>query len=87
MHGVAVKSVPWLLKSNRVMLMKLKANPVDINIIQLYTPTAERAEGDFNKLYSTVNEAINNVNYLTRSVQPFSSGGQCSSVASGPQNH
>jgi uncharacterized lipoprotein YddW (UPF0748 family) len=39
-------------------MIKLRRKPVDINIIQVYAPTAESTEEEVNTFYNNINEAI-----------------------------
>jgi len=43
-------------KSDRTMLVKLKASPFNVNIIVVYAPTAEAEEEDIDNFYDSLNE-------------------------------
>ena len=55
-HSKALKGY-WAL-SSRVLLVKLSAKPLDINIIQAYAPTAESSEEDLEQFYSDIETAL-----------------------------
>uniref|UniRef100_A0A8D8T8A4 Craniofacial development protein 2 n=1 Tax=Cacopsylla melanoneura TaxID=428564 RepID=A0A8D8T8A4_9HEMI len=44
--------------SARVMLIQLKARPIDINIIQIYAPTTEGTEEEVEELYNSINQVM-----------------------------
>lgn len=44
--------------TERVMLIQMKARPVDINIIQVYAPTADKEEQEIQDLYNSINEIL-----------------------------
>uniref|UniRef100_A0A8D8Y176 Craniofacial development protein 2 n=3 Tax=Cacopsylla melanoneura TaxID=428564 RepID=A0A8D8Y176_9HEMI len=44
--------------SDRVMLVQMKARPVDINIIQVYAPTADKGDEEVLELYHSINEIM-----------------------------
>uniref|UniRef100_A0A8D9ASD9 Craniofacial development protein 2 n=1 Tax=Cacopsylla melanoneura TaxID=428564 RepID=A0A8D9ASD9_9HEMI len=44
--------------SERVMLVQLRATPVDINIIQVYAPTTDRSDEELEEFYNSVNEVM-----------------------------
>lgn len=44
--------------SPRVMLVQLQASPVNINIIQVYAPTADKDEQEIEELYHSIKEVI-----------------------------
>ena len=46
----------WAI-SDRVLLVKLKGNPIDINIIQVYAPTNESSDEEINQFYDNLNMA------------------------------
>lgn len=59
-HGVGIlisaKNIKcvksFLPLSERIMLIKLKGQPIDINLIQIYAPTAERPEDELEEFYA-----------------------------------
>ncbi|GFN73976.1 RNA-directed DNA polymerase from mobile element jockey-like [Plakobranchus ocellatus] len=46
----------WAL-SDRVLLVKIAGKPVDLNIIQVYAPTANSNDGDLDKFYNELDTA------------------------------
>lgn len=40
------------------MLLQLYGNPVNVNIIQVYAPTADKSEQEVEEFYGQVNEAL-----------------------------
>lgn len=48
--------------SPRVMLVQLRASPVNINIIQVYAPTSDRTDEEVEELYTSINQVIKNLN-------------------------
>ncbi|VEN57771.1 unnamed protein product [Callosobruchus maculatus] len=65
-NGVAVilsqsidKSVvTFVPHSDRAMLIKLKSHPVDINLIQVYAPTADKTDMDIRNFYNDIKELL-----------------------------
>ncbi|XP_042871504.1 craniofacial development protein 2-like [Penaeus japonicus] len=55
-HSKSLKGY-WPL-SDRVLLVKLSAKPLDINIIQTYVPTADSSEEELEKFYSEIETAL-----------------------------
>ncbi|XP_055371788.1 craniofacial development protein 2-like [Condylostylus longicornis] len=49
--------------SDRIMLMKINAKPVKLNIIQIYAPTADSSEDEIEELYEQIN-------YLMKQLKP-----------------
>lgn len=45
--------------SSRVILVQLLATPVDVNIIQVYAPTADKEENKIEEFYQSINEVMN----------------------------
>ena len=43
--------------SDRVIVMKIKGHPFNVNIIQVYAPTQESTEEEVDKFYDQVAEA------------------------------
>lgn len=44
--------------SDRSALLQLKADPVDLNIIQIYAPTTDRPENEVKQLYKEIKELM-----------------------------
>uniref|UniRef100_A0A8D9EV91 Craniofacial development protein 2 n=1 Tax=Cacopsylla melanoneura TaxID=428564 RepID=A0A8D9EV91_9HEMI len=44
--------------SDRVMLLQLKGRPVDINIVQVYAPTADKKDEEIYELYHSIDEVL-----------------------------
>ncbi|KAL1447016.1 hypothetical protein WDU94_015647 [Cyamophila willieti] len=44
--------------SDRVMLIQLKAQPIDMNIIQVYAPTTDGADEEVEELYNSINQVL-----------------------------
>lgn len=44
--------------SPRVMLVQFRASPVNINIIQVYAPTADKQDEEIEELYHSINDLI-----------------------------
>lgn len=65
-NGVAIivsqkidKSViAFIPHSDRAMLIKLKSHPVNINIIQVYAPTADKPDTEIRNFYSQIKELL-----------------------------
>uniref|UniRef100_A0A8D9AHH9 Craniofacial development protein 2 n=1 Tax=Cacopsylla melanoneura TaxID=428564 RepID=A0A8D9AHH9_9HEMI len=51
-----VKNFPPI--SERIMLIQLENNPVNINIIQVYAPTLDKADDIVDEMYNTINEIM-----------------------------
>jgi len=47
----------WAL-SDRVLLLKLKGNPFNISIIQVYSPTMDAEEGEVDKFYKNGRQSV-----------------------------
>ncbi|KAL4718768.1 hypothetical protein ACJJTC_016247 [Scirpophaga incertulas] len=47
--------------SNRCMMIKLNAHPFNLNILQLYAPTAESDDQEIEQFYEGVNEVLKSV--------------------------
>src|ERR1051325_1421836 len=45
--------------SDRVMLVKLKADPVDIVLVQIYMPTTDHDDEEIEKMYEKLEEILN----------------------------
>lgn len=66
-HGVGIiltKKISKLIKnfipiSSIILLVKLLVTPVDVNIIQVYAPTAYKEENEIEEFYQNINEVIN----------------------------
>uniref|UniRef100_A0A8D8VHS4 Craniofacial development protein 2 n=2 Tax=Cacopsylla melanoneura TaxID=428564 RepID=A0A8D8VHS4_9HEMI len=44
--------------SDRVMLLQMNARPVNINIVQVYAPTADKDDEEIFELYQSINEVL-----------------------------
>lgn len=68
-HGVGVLVTPDVAKcvlnftpiSHRVMLLQLQASPNNINIIQVYAPTADKEEEEVIEFYHNINQIIDQI--------------------------
>uniref|UniRef100_A0A8D8Z356 Craniofacial development protein 2 n=1 Tax=Cacopsylla melanoneura TaxID=428564 RepID=A0A8D8Z356_9HEMI len=58
--GRCVKSFTPI--SPRVMLVQLKGSPIDINIIQIYAPTADKDDAEMHELYSSIEAILKTLN-------------------------
>uniref|UniRef100_A0A8D8W5N2 Craniofacial development protein 2 n=2 Tax=Cacopsylla melanoneura TaxID=428564 RepID=A0A8D8W5N2_9HEMI len=47
--------------SDRVMLLQIQASPININIVQIYAPTADKQEEEALQLYESVNQIISRI--------------------------
>ncbi|XP_062532951.1 craniofacial development protein 2-like [Bombyx mori] len=45
--------------SDRIMTIKLRGNPLPINIVQVYAPTAQSSEEETDSFYGTLEDCIN----------------------------
>lgn len=55
-----VKSIKNFIPiSSRAILVQLLATPVDVNIIQVYAPTADKEDNDIEEFYQSINEVMN----------------------------
>ncbi|XP_037866981.1 uncharacterized protein LOC119628534 [Bombyx mori] len=45
--------------SDRIMTIKLRGNPLPINIVQVYAPTAQSSEEEIDSFYGTLEDCIN----------------------------
>ena len=58
-HNNIVRSVVKKIVCNdRVMVLKLKAEPVSLLIMQVYMPTSEYEDDEVEKLYDTIEEIL-----------------------------
>uniref|UniRef100_A0A8D9EQ38 Craniofacial development protein 2 n=1 Tax=Cacopsylla melanoneura TaxID=428564 RepID=A0A8D9EQ38_9HEMI len=55
MAGCVTNFIPV---SDRVMLLQMNARPVNINIIQVYAPTADKDDEEIFELYHSINEVL-----------------------------
>jgi endonuclease/exonuclease/phosphatase family metal-dependent hydrolase len=59
-HVSKVKKVER--RTDRIIMVKLDANPVDIVIIQLYMPTSQHEDSEIEEMYEEIEDLINNEN-------------------------
>ena len=45
---------------DKLLLVKIKADPVDIMIIQVYMPTSTSEEEEVDEMYEVIEEKLNN---------------------------
>ena len=45
-------------RSDRIILVKLKGTPFDLNIVQVYAPTCDASEEDVGRFYEEVSEVM-----------------------------
>ena len=58
-HKIVVRSVVKMIVCNdRIIALKLKAEPVSILIMQVYMPTSEYEDDEVEKLYGTIEEIL-----------------------------
>lgn len=92
-HGVALvlenRIVPSVIDfipvSNRVMIVRLAGQPININLIQVYAPTAEKAESEALQFYSEINQALkltkkNDINLIMGDFNAKVGRGRCGNV-------
>lgn len=68
-HGVGIiihKSVAqnvsnFVPVNERLMLVQVKANPANINILQVYAPTSDYSETEIDNFYAQVSKVVNNI--------------------------
>ena len=54
-EGSVINFVPF---SDRLMLLQLKGNPININLIQAYAPTADKSEIEIERFYEDLKELL-----------------------------
>ena len=54
-EGSVINFVPF---SDRLMLLQLKSNPININLIQAYAPTADKSEIEIERFYEELKELL-----------------------------
>ncbi|CAG9828488.1 unnamed protein product, partial [Diabrotica balteata] len=47
--------------SNRVILLQIRANPVNVNIIQIYAPTADKDDEEVETLYQSIEDILERI--------------------------
>lgn len=57
-RSVSRSVTAFIPHSDRTMLIKLKSHPVDINIIQVYAPTADKPDMEIRNFYKEIKELL-----------------------------
>lgn len=62
--GVIIKKefklavITYIPHSDRVMMLKLRGHPFDLNIIQVYAPTSEKSDDIIEQFYEEIDECL-----------------------------
>lgn len=67
----------FLPLSEQVMLLQLRGNPLNINIIQVYAPTANKEHQEVKKFYEQVDEALSKRSEINIIMEDFNAKVGC----------